>query len=165
MRLSAILVTLSGALGLLAGCASIIHGSTQEVEVSSEPSKAEVFINGNLRGTTPLSLSLKRKKRHVITVSLPGYRNREIALERRVDGWVWGNIILGGLIGLVIDASTGAMYRIEPDRLRAQLQPISVEARKDGLSLHIRIGTDVPPGADKVGQLHPVGGARLAVNR
>lgn len=132
---------------------SIIHGSTQEIALTSEPSAAEVIIDGQHRGKTPLSVTLRRKERHTVTISLPGYETQEIALERRVNGWVWGNILLGGLIGLVIDASTGAMYKIDPATLRAQLTPEQVQARNEGLRLHVLVRRHISPGWDKVGQL------------
>jgi hypothetical protein len=43
-------------------------------------------------------------------------------LHRGTSGWVWGNIVFGGLIGLVVDASTGAMYKLTPEQVHAQFQ-------------------------------------------
>lgn len=160
MRLFSITTILAAA--MLGGCASIINGSTQEIAFTSQPSQATITIDGVERGTTPVSVELARGERHTVVMSLEGYETEEIALEQRVNGWVWGNILVGGLIGLVVDASTGAMYRIDPETLRTRLEPAELEADKGGLQVHIRVESNVPPGAEKIGQLHPVGEARVA---
>lgn len=139
---------------LLAGCASIIHGSRQNVSFTSEPAEAVVVVDGRERGTTPLTVDLSRKERHTVALSLPGYQTREIALERGVTGWVWGNIVFGGLIGLVVDASTGAMYKIEPAALHAELARRPETVAGD-LRLHIRIRKGPPEAGREVGRLRP----------
>lgn len=163
MRLFSITTVLAAV--VLGGCASIINGSTQEVAFTSQLSQATITIDGVERGATPVSVELARGERHTVVMALEGYETEEIALEQRVNGWVWGNILIGGLIGLVVDASTGAMYRIDPETLRTRLEPAQVSANKGGLQVHIRVVSDVPPDAEKIGQLHPVGGARLAASR
>lgn len=48
-------------LGLtLAGCATIISGSTQLLTVNANVQGAEVYLNNQLLGTTPLSVNIKR---------------------------------------------------------------------------------------------------------
>ena len=44
-----------------------------------------------------------------------------MTLTRKTNGWVWGNIVFGGIIGLIIDASSGAMYKLTPEQVNAQL--------------------------------------------
>ncbi len=55
-------------------------------------------------------------------MTLEGYQPYEITLTKKSNGWVWGNIIFGGLIGLVVDASTGAMYKLTPEQVEANLK-------------------------------------------
>jgi len=39
---------------------------------------------------------------------------RTIDLECSVNGWYFGNLFIGGLIGmLIVDPATGAMYRLD----------------------------------------------------
>jgi len=45
---------------LAVGCATIIHGSSQDIDISSAPDQAEVWIDGARMGTTPTKVSLKR---------------------------------------------------------------------------------------------------------
>jgi hypothetical protein len=45
----------------------------------------------------------------------------EMATTRKVSGWVWGNIVFGGLIGLAVDAITGGLYNVNPDQVSGTL--------------------------------------------
>jgi len=67
------------------------------------------------RGTTPIALTLPRNIGHKITISLEGYTDYTTVLQRNVSGWVWGNILLGGIPGLIIDAASGSMYKLSPE--------------------------------------------------
>lgn len=96
------------------GCGTIIHGTTQQVGVSSSPSGADVVVDGVDQGSTPVTVDLSRKDKHTIKLSLNGYQPHEMIINRKVSGWVWGNILFGGLIGLAVDAGTGGMYKLSP---------------------------------------------------
>ena len=101
------------------GCASIIHGSKQEVSFKTTPADAEVTVTDALGTThgscqTPCSIKLKRKGTYKAEIKKPGYATFDLVLERKSDGWIWGNIFFGGIIGLIVDFSNGAAYKIEP---------------------------------------------------
>lgn len=108
---------------LATGCCSIIHGTSQEVPVNSVPSGAQVFHNGVPAGTTPALLDLKRKRHHVIRLEKAGYVPAEKTLSKSTSGWVAGNIVFGGLIGLAVDAVNGSFYNISPDAVDVVLLP------------------------------------------
>lgn len=103
-------------------CASIIHGRRQEVSVTSNPAGA-VVSDGRSSWTTPAVISLKRKQKHILTVSKPGYETQSIELHRVISGAVAGNLILGGLPGWGVDAISGAQWRIIPETIAVQLRP------------------------------------------
>lgn len=105
----------------LSGCGTIIHGSSQEVGISSSPTSATVTIDNSERGTTPLVADLKRKDTHTVRVHLEGYHPYEMNLTRSVSGWVWGNLVFGGIVGLAVDAITGGLYKLSPEQVQAQL--------------------------------------------
>lgn len=137
----------------LSGCATIIHGSSQPVAFQSSPSGAAVSVNGVQTGRTPATLSLSRKDAHSVEISLDGYRPYQIQLQRGTSGWVWGNIVFGGLIGLVVDASTGAMYKLSPEQISAQLQASGAEARLEDDQLYLFVTLAVDEGWEVVGRL------------
>lgn len=123
----------AGSVLLLAACASIIHGGRQQVSISSTPTNARITVNGQPRGATPAVVELKRKDLHVVRLELEGYQPAEIALRRKVSGWVWGNIVFGGLIGLAIDAGTGGMYKLTPEQVVTTLPAVVGTLRTDAL--------------------------------
>src|SRR5437764_13755386 len=96
---------------LSAGCATIIHGSRQDVSISSNPSSAKVIVDEQFIGKTPLITKLTRRDHHFVRIQLDGYLPYEASFTRKVDVWIAGNIIFGGLIGLCIDAASGSMYK------------------------------------------------------
>lgn len=121
------------------GCASIMHGTTQQIGVSSSPTGATVLVNGNQRGVTPAVLDLSRKSIHTISLQSDGYEPFEMALTRSVSGWVWGNIVFGGIIGLAVDAGTGGLYKLSPEQVGAELRREGVEWSADEDLLFVRL--------------------------
>jgi hypothetical protein len=126
------------AIGLIfgTGCASIIHGGNRNVTVASNPAGAKVTISktsGEMvhSGSTPLTVSLSPKgsyfsgQRYNVKLELPGYRTAYAAITPEMSGWYWGNLVFGGLLGLlVIDPLTGAMWNLVPERIEQTLTPI-----------------------------------------
>ncbi|MDR6194278.1 PEGA domain-containing protein [Siphonobacter sp. SORGH_AS_0500] len=140
----------------LTNCTTIINGSKQSVSVLSRPTGADVYVDGQLAGKTPMYANVKRKNGHAIRVVMDGYEPYEVGLTRKLDGWVFGNIIFGGIIGLIIDASTGSMYKLTPNEIKARLaggdtQTTSVEHQKDGVYILVTMNPD--PSWEKIGTL------------
>lgn len=104
-----------------AGCATIVSGKTQDVMIKSDPPGATIRIDEIVSGTTPMMANLVRKKRHNITVTKEGYQEVSRATTRGFNGWYIGNIIFGGIIGLIVDPITGAMYDVEPEEIIVSL--------------------------------------------
>lgn len=135
MRKSSLLLTTAclalGATLVFIGCASILGGGTrQDVQISSMPAAAKVKVErsgamGRIEavwaGTTPATVNLRRKHEYVVTISLEGYRPMEVALEHGTNGWVWGNLLCGGILGLIIDFSNGAAKKLVPGEVNVQL--------------------------------------------
>jgi hypothetical protein len=120
---SLVLIALLGIAGQgLSGCATIIDGTRQKVSFSSNPSSAEVVVDGRSIGKTPLTEDLSKKETHTVRISLSGYHPYEMTIIKKVNSWVWGNIVLGGLIGLGVDALTGGLYELTPTQVNADLK-------------------------------------------
>lgn len=87
---------------------------------------------------------------------MQGYEPYELALNQTVSGWLAGNIVFGGIIGLVVDAMTGGMYKLEPNQITANLtKMVSTSQIVDG---NIYISVVLEPKEDwvKIGQLTPI---------
>lgn len=125
-------ITLS-ALG--SGCATVVNGPTQTVEVLSDPPGATATLErSRMSVTTPGSFELVRKRgRYEITFSKPGYRSVTVAVVRKQSYATAGNLVLGGSIGANVDENSGSNYRLEPDPVKVALVPVDTW---DGLPGH-----------------------------
>lgn len=107
---------------IVTGCATIFKGASENVDFSSDPSGADVYINGSLRGKTPISLKLESKKTYTIEFKKEGYEPRTYTITNHVGaGWIILDI-LGGLVPVIVDAATGAWYELDQDAVNAVLQ-------------------------------------------
>lgn len=134
-------------------CATIIRGSNQRVVILSQPKVANIEIDGQSAGQTPFFSKLERRRKHVVRVSLDGYEPYEITLNRKMNGWIFGNILLGGIIGIAVDIATGSMYSLTPKDVYADLQvkPTAGSRTADGMYLTLVLKPD--PSWKKIGQM------------
>lgn len=138
----------------LFGCATIMDGSKQNVGFSSNPSNATVTVDGKVLGKTPLTEELSKKNNHTVKIHLAGYHPYEMTLTKKTSGWVWGNIVFGGLIGLVVDAASGSMYKLTPEQVAAELKKEGVaELKKDGNTVLVSVTLHPDASWQKVGEL------------
>ncbi len=130
-------------------CATIINGANQDVRITSKPKTANVTIDGKMKGQTPYVARLRRKDSHIILIEMSGYEPFEMLIEKKLSGWVFGNILIGGLPGLIVDALTGAMYKLDPDKVKVTLQKQGVQADfEEGKSDLIYIAVVMKPDPD-----------------
>jgi len=103
-------------------CATIFKGTTDDVNFSSDPSSAKVYINGSLLGTTPVQLELKSKNSYTIEFKKEGYETRTVILNNSVGaGWIVLDVIFG-IIPVVIDAATGSWFSLDQEHVNAVLE-------------------------------------------
>lgn len=110
---------------LMTACATIITGTTDVIQLSSNPSGATISITDEtgteiFSGTTPTTATLYKSTGffngadYSMKISKSGYDTKTVALNRRLSGWYIGNVIFGGLLGiLIIDPATGAMWALD----------------------------------------------------
>lgn len=105
---------LLAAVSALAGCSSIIEGTSQELLINTTPEGANCALEreGQVIGRvseTPGGITVKKSK-HDITVicTKKGYETAKFFNKSDVAGATVGNIILGGGIGWAIDSANGA---------------------------------------------------------
>jgi hypothetical protein len=121
------------------GCASIISESKYPVAIHSSPSGASYKIIDQSgfqvhAGQTPDQIMLDSGagyfdgETYTVTYRKDGYAPSTQKLNSRVDGWYWGNIVFGGIIGmLIVDPATGAMFSL-PERVSSELTPTLVKS-------------------------------------
>ena len=139
--------------GILTACASLMHGTSQDIGISSSPTSAAVTVDNMMKAQTPFVAKLSRKDNHIIHIAADGYAPADLTLTRSTSGWVWGNIIFGGIIGLAVDAMTGGLYNLTPDQLSSTLarQSAMVAPAKDGIYVVLVVAPET--GWTRIGQL------------
>jgi len=125
--------TLLAAAIFVSGCASIVDGTKQNVKIDSNPKGAEIYItvmddgaivSQTKAGVTPATVALPRKD-GVLVLKKEGYRDTTVTPEKRMNGWVWGDIALLSLLSTSIDTSTGAAKEIDPNEFLVEMKPVT----------------------------------------
>jgi len=129
-------------------CASIFSRSKYPVNISTLPQGAAISIK-NAEGTevytgvTPATVTLKasagflKKASYICTLSLAGYETKVVPIDYKIDGWYFGNILIGGLIGLlIIDPATGAMWKLDTEFISETLTQQTAMLDKAGLQIY-----------------------------
>jgi len=121
---------------LAGGCASVTRGTTENLSIASTPSGAEAIISGLENPTTcitPCSVVVKRNADISVTIQKPGFEPQIVPLAREIQGTgaagFAGNVIAGGLVGMGVDAVTGAARDHKPNPIIVTLQPNGSSAR------------------------------------
>lgn len=110
----------------LGACATILHGSTEPVMISSIPSGATVTMPGGAQAVTPATVHLSRRSASTLTISKPGYQAQKITLTPHADHTLeatLGNWWNGFLPGAVFDFASGGANRLDHTHPSAVLQP------------------------------------------
>jgi PEGA domain len=107
----------------LSGCATIVHGTNQQVRVETTPPGAKASV-GSQSITTPGELSLPREFSYIVNFEKPGYAPTYAHISQATSNYVWGNLLLGGFMGASIDYANGAAYDLGPTTVSATLEPI-----------------------------------------
>lgn len=150
VRRSALSLLLLGSIG----CASIMHGTTQDIGISSSPTNARVSVDNTPLGNTPVVAKLSRGDNHMVRIELDGYAPFEATLTKKVSGWVWGNIVFGGLIGLAVDAISGGLYNLTPEQIAGQMAKQGASLEQNAEGIYVVLVRQVDPSWQRIGTLN-----------
>lgn len=149
LKLSTVFLSLA----LVSGCSSIVSDSKYPVSISSNPSQANFVLQNRAgvdvhSGRTPATVTLNassgffKGETYKLILNKDGYDEKTIEIQSTIDGWYFGNILFGGILGLlIIDPATGAMFKL-PERADAQLNE-TIMATSDA-SLTIAMLSAIP---------------------
>jgi hypothetical protein len=152
-----LVIATAGACAVLAGCATIVHGGPRAISVGSSPSGAKVSIYDRSNqlvqtNTTPFVAQLNPKygyfkgQSYRLVFELPGHANAEVKLNPELSGWYFGNIVFGGLIGmLIVDPLTGAMYNLTPEKIEQPLSPGQAQVIRERKGLLVVLASQATP--------------------
>jgi hypothetical protein len=117
---------------LLPACATVTRGTSQKFNIETTPTAAEVSLSTGQQCVSPCQLKLKRKPGFTATVKKEGYQTQTVKVDSKLGGGGAvagaGNIILGGVIGGIVDGSNGSMNNLTPNPLKITLVPDAAPA-------------------------------------
>ena len=99
------------------GCASIVSGSRDDVMISTKPAggTCDIYAANSVllaHVATPARVTVPRSADDLTVDCDIGGAKSTAEIESGSNGWIWGNVLLfppfGTLLGLIVDASTGA---------------------------------------------------------
>ena len=110
------------------------HGQWEAIGPKPAGAKVSIYDRNDVlveTNTTPFVAQLPTKygyfkgQKYRLVFELAGHAPAEVSLESSLSGWYFGNLVFGGLIGmLIVDPLTGAMYNLSPGKIE---QPLSAE--------------------------------------
>lgn len=141
------------ALFSLTSCATIKNGKYQQVAFNSDPPGANIWVNNQLMGTTPSYVCLNRATAYMVRIDLNGYKPYQAQLVPTVSGWVFGNIVFGGVIGVAVDAVTGSMYKLTPGQLNVCLMAEDCQVIQNSDECKVVVLSKADPAWEQIGTL------------
>ncbi len=120
---------------LLSSCASIVSKTNYPVYIHSNPAGVTVSVTDKkgrevYNGRTPANVTLRTgsgyfaKAVYQVKLSSPGFNEKIVPINYKLNGWYFGNLLFGGVIGmLIVDPASGAMWKIANPVVDETLSP------------------------------------------
>jgi uncharacterized protein YcfJ len=117
----------------VSACATVTRGTHEAWTVTTVPANASVRTsNGRACDATPCTFTMDHRDNFDVTITKPGYRDwhGHVTHQFSSGGGVAlaGNVLVGGLIGLTVDAASGATQMLVPNPLNVALEPVTAAA-------------------------------------
>lgn len=129
MKLFGNMMLLAGTAVLTSACATIVEGRHQIVTVETPLAEgAACELKDNVEHVwkingTPGSVEVTRGDGPMlVTCTKEGYEKESIAVDETIEAMAVGNVLLGGGVGIVIDAVSGA-GQTYPDKITVWMKP------------------------------------------
>lgn len=107
---------------VFSSCATMMNGDVVNIPVKTIPAGAKITVNGTTY-KSPATVILPRGKGHYkLLIEKDGYEPVDMMLTQATSDWVWGNILFGGIIGLIVDYESGQAYKLNPSRVQKYLK-------------------------------------------
>jgi hypothetical protein len=113
---------------VVSGCASVVKGTHQTVAITTPPTTGATCTLTNGRGSwevvSPGPVTVDRSKTDMqVRCTKAGWQDATAVIPSNFEGWTLGNLLIGGVIGVGIDASTGAMNEY-PNAFQVPMTPV-----------------------------------------
>ncbi|WP_106745592.1 translation initiation factor 2 [Yoonia maritima] len=111
----------------VSGCATVTRGTNDVLNVNTTPSGAQVQTsNGFSCASTPCAIKMPRRSEFVVSIAKAGCRPVNVNVTHKTANGggaaLAGNVLVGGVIGLGVDAATGASQELMPNPVQVTLE-------------------------------------------
>ncbi len=95
-------------------CATIVAGGSPKITIDGDKKEPVTIVTEKATyENVNLPYVVKAKRHHIegqrIQIKSEKYDYRDIVLEKKVNSWTWGNILIGGLVGWGVDLITNCV--------------------------------------------------------
>jgi PEGA domain len=106
-------------------CATLLKGRTDQVTVITDPPGAKVSVNGEDKGTAPVSFDVPSKEDLAIHVAKDGYQPQDLSNPAKTR-WGWEAFsFFSYVIPVFVDMGTGAAWGHDELTMTTHLEPAS----------------------------------------
>jgi uncharacterized protein YcfL len=113
----------------LAGCATVTRGTTNQMQIVSEPTGVTARTSLGHQCSTPCTLQVNRKDEFSVTFNMPGYEEQIVVVKTQLAGagaaGFAGNVLVGGIVGMGVDAATGSTLEHVPNPVSVVMKPVA----------------------------------------
>ena len=118
---------------MFSSCATIITGTTSKVTIDGDVNEPVTITTSfqtyeDVELPQVVKISRKAIDGQRIQIDSEHYKFKDVVLRKSINGWAWGNILIGGLIGLAIDLGTNAVSKPAIDSFN--IKPIPKENKE-----------------------------------
>jgi len=117
------------AAAMLGGCSTIISGTSQKITVNTDPTGADCALSrdgliiGRVNPTPGQTEVSTNRSAITVTCKKEGYQDGSNIDAAGFDPAVLGNILIGGVVGVVVDAASGGASKYD-SVVNITLQPL-----------------------------------------
>jgi len=112
---------------MLSGCATLVDGTSQSIAITTTPTDGAqctlVSSQGTYYVTTPGNVTVHKTKTDLnATCKKEGFQDAVAVIPAKFQATTAANVIAGGLIGIAVDAASGADYEY-PNSVNVPMTP------------------------------------------
>ena len=118
---------------MFSSCATFVTGTTSKVIIDGDVNEPVTITTSfqtyeDVELPQVVTISRKAIDGQRIKIESEHYKFKDVVLRKAINGWAWGNILIGGLIGLAIDLGTNAVSKPAIDSFN--IKPIPKENKE-----------------------------------
>jgi|SRR6185312_2585465 len=122
------IAALSAAAAVLSGCASVVKGTHESIAIATPPTAGANCMltsrQGNWSVVSPGAVTVEKSKEDIqVRCTKEGFQDGIATIPSNFEGWTVGNLLIGGIIGVGVDAATGAINEY-PHSFQVPMQAI-----------------------------------------